>query len=234
MTRDEPDRPDPHRWRTAPLRWAWPAYLCATALFVYAVEKAYYAGQGRLGIPGGPTVPDSDYQDLPHVALRQWTLSALGLAGALLVLAGVTGAGRSVPRRLMLLALWGALVPMVAGLPYVLGDGWTGTESFGHRLVGGVRPIAQVGVWVAMAWSYQVRSRVLRRTGEVADDPRVEREPRSFPRLPWVTAAVCTAAYGGLKLYWALGGSVGLREAPLPQAAIQRALARDPSAVTGH
>jgi hypothetical protein len=46
--------------------------------------------------------------------------------------------------------------------------------------------------------------------------------------------AACTAAYGALKLYWALGGSAGLREAPLPQKAIQQALAREPSAVAGH
>jgi choline-glycine betaine transporter len=44
----------------------------------------------------------------------------------------------------------------------------------------------------------------------------------------------CTAGYGALKLYWALGGSGGLREAPLPQAAIQQAIARDPAAVAGH
>lgn len=52
--------------------------------------------------------------------------------------------------------------------------------------------------------------------------------------VPCVGAAACTSAYGALKLYWALGGSGGLREAPLPQSAIQDALAREPSAVAGH
>jgi hypothetical protein len=44
----------------------------------------------------------------------------------------------------------------------------------------------------------------------------------------------CTAAYGGLKLYWALGGTAGLREAPLPADAIRAALAREPSVILGH
>jgi len=47
-------------------------------------------------------------------------------------------------------------------------------------------------------------------------------------------ALACTAAYGGLKLYWALGGDVGLRQVPLPPDAVQAALAREPAAVLGH
>jgi hypothetical protein len=52
--------------------------------------------------------------------------------------------------------------------------------------------------------------------------------------LPCVGAVACTAAYGALKLYWALGGSGGLRQAPLPARSIQEALAREPMAVAGH
>ena len=37
--------------------WAAPALLTALGLLVYAVGKAYYATQGRLGIPGGQHVP---------------------------------------------------------------------------------------------------------------------------------------------------------------------------------
>jgi hypothetical protein len=64
--------------------------------------------------------------------------------------------------------------------------------------------------------------------------------PASDSGLSWADLVVCagvvgcTAGYGALKLYWALGGSAGLREAPLPQAAIQQAIARDPAAVAGH
>jgi hypothetical protein len=60
------------------------------------------------------------------------------------------------------------------------------------------------------------------------------RPPGWADLLPCIGAAACTAAYGGLKLYWALGGLGGLREAPLPQKSIQEALARDSSAVAGH
>jgi catechol 2,3-dioxygenase-like lactoylglutathione lyase family enzyme len=155
--------PDPpagpgHRGH-APLRWAWPAYVWAGALLVYAVEKGYYASQGRLGIPGGRQVPASAYEDLPHVALRQWTLSALGLAAALLALATVLAPGRRVPRRLMLLALWGAFVPMFAGLPFVLHNVWSSDDPAVHQVLSTARPILQIGLWLGVTWSYQLRSR---------------------------------------------------------------------------
>jgi len=60
------------------------------------------------------------------------------------------------------------------------------------------------------------------------------RRPGWVDVLPCIGAVACTAAYGGLKLYWALGGSGGLRQAPLPQKSIQEALARESSAVAGH
>jgi hypothetical protein len=148
-------------WGWAAPRSAWPAYLCAAALLVYAVEKGYYATQGRIGIPGGPHVPDSAYQELHHVALRQWTLAGVGLAGALLALATVTPPGRYLPRWLMLAGLWGALLPMVAGLPYLVADVLTRDASMPDKAIGLARPALQLAVWGAMAWSYQVRSRVL-------------------------------------------------------------------------
>ena len=160
-----PGRDESAEWGNAPLRSAWPAYLCAAALLTYSAEKAYYATQGRIGIPGGRHVPDSAYEELHHVALRQWTLSTVGFAGAMLALATVTAPGRHVPRWLMLTALWGALVPMAAGAPYVLHDIVSSDESLGHKVLSGARPVAQLGLWVAMTWSYQTRSRVLRRRG---------------------------------------------------------------------
>lgn len=150
-------------WGWAPPRSAWPAYLCAAALLVYAAEKGYYATQGRIGLPGGPTVPDSAYQELHHVALRQWTLSGFGLAGALLALATVTPAGRHIPRWLMLTALWGAFVPMAAGVPYVVRDVLGKDTSGLDKAIGLAKPALQLAVWGAMAWSYQRRSRVLKK-----------------------------------------------------------------------
>lgn len=155
----------PGQWRTAPLRLAWPAYVCAVALLVYAADKGFYAAQGKLGLPGNPTVPAAAYRDLPHAAMRQWTLSALGLGGALLALASVRPFGRHIPRWVILVGLWGALVPMAAGGPYVLHNVVTSDSSLAGKFISGGRPIAQAGAWLAMAWSYQIRSRVLRWNG---------------------------------------------------------------------
>jgi hypothetical protein len=164
MTRSSPEVTEPAgRWGWAPARWAWPGYLCGAALLLYAAEKAYYAAHSRLGIPGGPHVPASAYDSLHHVALRQWTLTLVGLGAGLLALASVTPPGRYLPRWMMLAALWGALVPMAAGLPYVVHAALTEAGSTPAMVVGLVRPFAQLAIWTAMAWSYQRRSRVLRR-----------------------------------------------------------------------
>jgi hypothetical protein len=138
----------------------WPAYACAGGLLVYAVGKAYYASQNRLGVPGGSHVPAVAYQELGHVALRQSTLATAGLVGMLLALATVAPPDRWgwrwLPRWLLLVGLWGALVPMAAGAPYLVytlvTDGWP-------ALGGGLRSVLFLAFWLAMTWSYQVRSR---------------------------------------------------------------------------
>ncbi|GAA0246531.1 hypothetical protein [Cryptosporangium japonicum] len=128
--------------------WTAPAYLCATGLLVYAGQKAYYAAQGRLGIPGGASVPTSAYAELGHVAARQWTLASLGLLGAALALSTVFAR-----RRLLLVPLWVALLPMLAGAPYLI-------ATAGRETLGGLaRGVAVTLLWLAMTWSYQVRSR---------------------------------------------------------------------------
>jgi hypothetical protein len=149
-----------HPW---PDRRLWPGYVCAAGLLVYAVEKAYYATQGRLGIPGGPHVPDSAYQQLGHVAARQWTLATVGLAAALLALATVLPIGRRpgwpLPRWLLLTGLWAAVVPMVAGAPYVV----RAALDEGAAQAGGLlRSALVLLLWLAMTWSFQVRSRATR------------------------------------------------------------------------
>jgi hypothetical protein len=81
----------------APWRSAWPAYICAVALLVYAGMKATYAVRGKLGLPGGPEVPPEAYEELGHVALRQSALAAMGFAGAALALASVQAWGGTSP-----------------------------------------------------------------------------------------------------------------------------------------
>jgi hypothetical protein len=136
-------------WKVAP------AYVCASGLLIYAVEKAYYATQNRLGLPGGPHVPAEAYEQLGHVALRQWTLAGIGLLGAALALATVLPLGVRLPRWLILSGLWAALVPLVAGgffLVQRLGTGDLAVSGF-------VRSVALLLLWAAMTWSFQRRTR---------------------------------------------------------------------------
>jgi len=121
--------------------------------------KATYAVQGKLGVPGGPEVPPSAYEELGHVGLRQGTLAAMGVVGAVLALASVQAWGQRVPRWLMLLAMWGALVPMLAGAPFVLSSLVDGSQPLGSRLLGGARSLASLGLWGAATLLYQRRSR---------------------------------------------------------------------------
>ena len=62
------------------------------------------------------------------------------------------------------------------------------------------------------------------------------RHPLLRRSRPWPAygASACTLAYGGLKLYWALGGLALIAESPLPPEAIADLLARTPGAVRGH
>ncbi|WP_404962429.1 hypothetical protein [Streptomyces sp. 147326] len=140
-----------------PIKWAWPAYASATLQLIYAGQKGYYAVQGRLGIPGGPSVPASQYAEVSDVALAQWTLASLGLLSAVIALAAVRPWGGLVPRPLLLLGLWGTVVPAVAGQIHVAGEvlfasgpaGWSGGAA--------VQGFAGLGLWLAMAWFFTRR-----------------------------------------------------------------------------
>ena len=144
--------------RTLCVMWTrtpkWPAYACAAGLVLYAVEKAYYATQHRLGLPGGARVPADAYADLGHVAVRQGALAAFGVAGAAIALATV--AKWRPPRALLLCALWGALIPLAAGAPYVVGMVIADGPS---RLGGALLSLVMAGLWLTMTRSYQLRTR---------------------------------------------------------------------------
>jgi hypothetical protein len=59
---------------------------------------------------------------------------------------------------------------------------------------------------------------------------------RSTTRRSWPAYATCafTIAYGALKLWWAVGGTLLMAEAPLPSGPRQRLLAGDAEMVMGH
>ena len=108
----------------------WPAYATAVVFLGYALGKAVFASQGKLGFPGGPPVPASEYErytrDIMDVATAQWSAVGTGVLGALLVLATVTSIGRRIPRWLMLSALAVALVAVGAGAAIMALDAFVG------------------------------------------------------------------------------------------------------------
>lgn len=75
----------------------WPAFSLAVLLFGYAVGKAVFAAQARLGFPGGPPVSAAETEryarEMMDVATAQWLAAATGLLATLVVLATVTRVG---------------------------------------------------------------------------------------------------------------------------------------------
>lgn len=141
-------------------RTRWFAVPLVVAFLGYALGKAYYASQGRLGFPGGPDVPPEAYERpvsaVLGVAAEQWLAAATGIFGALLILAAVTEAGRRLPRPLMLFLLAGALIGVGAAAVAMVGGAFLGAGpewEWYHGLLG----VAALVLMVATTASY-VRS----------------------------------------------------------------------------
>lgn len=130
--------------------------LTAAIFLAYAVGKAVYASQARLGLPTGPVVPAHDYEKYAGatlgVAANQWLATATGVVGAAIVLVSATAAGRALPRRLMLAALGLAFIGMGAGAAVMIVDGFVGI-GIGWRWYHGL-----VGVVTLVAFSSAIRS----------------------------------------------------------------------------
>ncbi|MEV0081984.1 hypothetical protein [Saccharopolyspora sp. NPDC050642] len=132
----------------------WPGSAVAVLLFGYAAGKAVFASQGRLGFPGGPTVPEAVQEGyFMDAAGAQWLASATGVVGACVALATVTPLGRRVPRSLMLLVLAGMLLAVGAGAAIMIVDGFIGI-GVGWQWYHGVLGIVVIGLLVAMIQSY--------------------------------------------------------------------------------
>ncbi len=139
-------------------RW-WPACALAVLFLGYAVGKAAFAIQGRLGFPGGPPVSAAETEDyFLDPAPAQWFAAASGVLAACLVLLTVVPFGRRVPRTLMLLVLTGVLVTVGYGAGVMIVDGFVGV-GVGWRWYHGVLGLVLLALSVETVRSYWLRGR---------------------------------------------------------------------------
>lgn len=135
----------------------WPAYTTAAVFLGYALGKAVFAAQGRLGFPGGPVPSAAEHEhyaaEMMDVATMQWAGAATGLLAALIVLATVTDRGRAVPRPLLLALLTVALLAVGAGVGIILVDGFVGL-GVGWQWYQGLLGVPVVVLLAATTWSY--------------------------------------------------------------------------------
>ncbi|MET7460518.1 hypothetical protein [Nonomuraea sp. NPDC005501] len=137
----------------------WPAYAMAVLFLGYAVGKAAFALQARLGFPGGPPVSAAETESyFLDAAAGQWLAAATGVLGACVAIATVTAPGRRVPRPLMLLVLAGMLLAVGGGGGIMILDGFVGI-GVGWQWYHGVLGIVVIGLSLEMARSYTVATR---------------------------------------------------------------------------
>ena len=125
----------------------------------YAVGKAAFAVQSRLGFPGGPPVSAAEAEGyFLDPAVAQWSAAATGVLGASLALATVIPLGLRVPRAVMLVALTGMLLAVGGGAGIMILDGFVGL-GVGWRWYHGVLGIVVVGLLLATIRSYEKATR---------------------------------------------------------------------------
>ncbi|WP_314241706.1 hypothetical protein [Streptomyces sp. DSM 40907] len=128
----------------------------------YGIGKAVFAAQGKLGFPGGPVVSAAEYERYAHdvmdVATAQWLAAVSGLLGAVLITATVAGAGRRVPRVLMLVALAVTFAGVGAGMVVLIADAFAGL-GVGWQWYHGVLGIVVLGLLMTSIGSYVRASR---------------------------------------------------------------------------
>ncbi|MFL1376234.1 MULTISPECIES: hypothetical protein [unclassified Nocardiopsis] len=121
----------------APARTARWAVAAALWSLLYVASKVQYALAGRLGVTGGPEVPDHAYADFGpgEVAAAQWGNAGVGLGAALLFLLLSLPAARRVPRWLSLPPVGAVALMMSAGaVGMVYRDLATGVGGTGFGL----------------------------------------------------------------------------------------------------
>jgi hypothetical protein len=196
-------------------RWAgWTAAIFGVE---YAVSKVVMATRGELGVVGHPAPPEATESFSGSVVGAQLGNAALGLLMAAVALALVHGWGRRMPRALLAAGAVGSLIGGIAGA-VVVGASVTGLrEDHGQwgvdSLILGAAPLV---AWVVLAVAAL----------------RAVRLPRWPPAV--VAAATGCVLYGAMKLSWALGGELLMRESPLGDDAMHDMLARKAFWVASH
>ena len=130
-----------------------PAYGVAFLMLGYAVGKAAFAVEGRLGFPSGPAVPAAEqaaYFLNPSVA--QALAAVSGVLGAALALATVSGFGCRVPRKLLLVGVLLLVVGVGAGALVMVLDGFVGL-GIGWQWYHGVVGLVMLCLLAALAHS---------------------------------------------------------------------------------
>jgi hypothetical protein len=209
---------------TAPApRWA--GYTAALFALEYVVAKVVMAARGELGVPGHPAPPEAYERFSGDVATAQLGNAAVGLVSLVIALALVQRWGRRIPAAALAAGAAASLLAGFAGVSVVAASLTGLREDHGQwgidSLVLGAAPLAAWLVLTAAA----VRAAGL--------PPRLRALARPGRRAALAAGTAC-AAYGALKLEWALGGEFLLRETPLPEDARRDLLAREPLAVAGH
>jgi hypothetical protein len=198
----------------------WAGWIAALFGLQYAVGKVVMAARGELGVPGHPAPPEAYERFTGDVALAQLGNATLAVASAVVALALVHPFGRRVPRPVLAAGAAGALAAGAAGLGVVAASLTGLREDHGQwgldSLVLGLIPLP---AWAVLAVA------AVRTTGL--------RLPRRGRRAALLAALGCVA-YGAMKLSWALGGELLMRETPLDGQALRDMLARDPSWVASH
>ena len=196
-------------------RWAgWTAALFGVE---YAVSKIVMAIRGELGVVGHPAPREVTESFTGSVAGAQLGNAGLGVLTVIVALALVHRWGRRIPSALLAAGAFASVGCGIAGVAVVVASLTGLREDHGQWGVDSlVLGVVSLAAWVVLAGAAL----------------RAVRLPRLRPAA--VAAATGCVLYGALKLSWALGGELLMREAPLGDGAMRDMLAREPYTVAGH
>jgi hypothetical protein len=226
-------------FRTGPRAPAWAGYAAALLGLEYAVSKTVMAARGQLGMPGHPAPPEAYERFSGDVVAAQLGMVPVGFVSVAIALALVQRWGRRIPAAVLAAGAIAALAGVIAGAVVVTSSLTGLREDHGQwgldSLALGLAPVLP---WLILTLA---AVRAARTEGFPEWVRRLARHARGAIRAGMrpgrraaFAAAGASAAYGALKLHWALGGELLLRQTPLPEDSLRDMLERDATAVASH